>query len=74
MRPSSKSSPRHRRRDQPETDRVSLYDEVTARIAAELEAGRVPWVQPWGRAGGTGPGLPRNALTAPHRIRTLTPE
>ncbi len=43
-------------------DRTSLYDEVTSRIVSELEAGRVPWVQPWGRAG-TGPGLPRNALT-----------
>jgi antirestriction protein ArdC len=44
-------------------DRASLYDEVTARIIAELEAGRFPWVQPWGKAGGTAPGLPRNALT-----------
>jgi hypothetical protein len=26
-------------------ERVSLYDEVTTRIIAELEAGRVPWVQ-----------------------------
>jgi antirestriction protein ArdC len=43
-------------------ERASLYDEVTARIVAELEAGRVPWVQPWGKAG-TGPSLPRNALT-----------
>jgi len=43
--------------------RTNLYDEVTARIVSELEAGRFPWVQPWGRAGGTGPGLPRNALT-----------
>ncbi|WP_231627726.1 zincin-like metallopeptidase domain-containing protein [Novosphingobium sp. AAP1] len=41
---------------------------MTARIIAELEAGRFPWVQPWGQpdAGGSaiGPGLPRNALTA----------
>lgn len=44
--------------------RANLYDEVTARIVAELEAGRFPWIQPWGRTGGTGPGLPRNALTA----------
>jgi len=27
--------------------RLSLYAEVTQRIIAELEAGRVPWVQPW---------------------------
>jgi len=45
-------------------NRVSLYDEVTARIVAELEAGRLPWVQPWGASGGARPGLPRNALTA----------
>lgn len=43
--------------------RASLYDEVTAQIIAELEAGRIPWVQPWGGAG-CGPALPRNALTA----------
>jgi antirestriction protein ArdC len=47
----------------PASERVNLYEEVTARIVAELEAGRVPWVQPWGRKGSTGPGLPRNALT-----------
>ena len=45
-------------------DRVNLYDAVTARIITELEAGRLPWVQPWGASGGTGPSLPRNALTA----------
>ncbi len=50
----------------PEAPRTNLYDEVTARIVGELEAGRVPWVQPWGRPGGTVPGLPRNALTARH--------
>lgn len=48
---------------------ASLYDEVTRRIIAELEAGRFPWVQPWGsiagsKGGGLAPGLPRNALTA----------
>ena len=41
-----------------------LYDEVTARIVAELEAGRVPWVQPWGRSDApVALGLPKNALT-----------
>lgn len=49
--------------DTPAEPRANLYDEVTRRIVAELEAGRIPWVQPWGRSGGTGPGLPRNALT-----------
>jgi antirestriction protein ArdC len=60
-------------------NRNSLYDEVTAKIIAQLEAGRLPWIQPWGvpasdgtpTRGGTpagavgspGPALPRNALT-----------
>ncbi|SFO41765.1 ArdC family protein [Sphingomonas sp. OK281] len=48
------------------TDRANLYDEVTARIITELEAGRFPWVQPWNVSAGAGPGpgLPRNASTA----------
>src|SRR3546814_16628393 len=55
--------------DRQTENRASLYDEVTARIVSELEAGRLPWVQPWGASaeGGSpaaGPGLPRNALTA----------
>ncbi|PTR06260.1 ArdC-like ssDNA-binding domain-containing protein [Novosphingobium sp. GV055] len=29
------------------SERQSLYSEVTYRIIAELEAGRLPWVQPW---------------------------
>ena len=42
----------------------SLYDEVTAQIIGELEAGRVPWVQPWGKpATSAALGLPKNALT-----------
>lgn len=45
-----------------EQPRVSLYDEVTARIVAELEAGRFPWIQPWSDAAAS-PGLPRNATT-----------
>ena len=28
-------------------ERQSLYGEVTSRIIAELEEGRLPWVQPW---------------------------
>ncbi|TPG20990.1 DUF1738 domain-containing protein [Sphingomonas koreensis] len=69
MRPTTNRSARGtRRNDEPRTERANLYDEVTSRIVAELEAGRVPWVQPWGRpngeGSGTGPGLPRNALTA----------
>lgn len=47
------------------SERASLYDEVTTTIIAQLEAGHVPWVQPWGTVGAAalGPGLPRNALT-----------
>ncbi len=41
---------------------ASLYDQVTQRIIAELEAGRLPWVQPWDKAGVVA-GLPRNAGT-----------
>jgi antirestriction protein ArdC len=35
--------------------RASLYDEITGKIIAELEAGRVPWVQPWGTAAAKAP-------------------
>jgi antirestriction protein ArdC len=45
------------------SERVDVYDAVTARIIAELEQGRVPWVQPWGRVGGAAAGLPHNART-----------
>ena len=40
-----------------------IYAETTAKIIAQLEEGRLPWVKPWGHVGSTGPGLPRNALT-----------
>ncbi|WP_316979506.1 ArdC family protein [Shumkonia mesophila] len=43
-----------------ESRRESVYQEVTERIIADLEQGRVPWAQPWGRAK-AGVGLPRNA-------------
>ena len=42
----------------------SLHDAVTARIIAELEQGRFPWVQPWASSSGETPlGLPQNAST-----------
>lgn len=45
-------------------DRTSLYDDITGKIIAELEAGRVPWVQPWGTAAAKAPlAMPRNAAT-----------
>ena len=44
--------------------RAGLYAEITDKIIAELEAGRLPWVQPWGASGtGAAVGLPRNAAT-----------
>jgi antirestriction protein ArdC len=45
-------------------DRASLYTEITNKIIAELEAGRIPWVQPWGTAAIKAPlAMPRNAST-----------
>ncbi len=42
----------------------SLYDEITGKILAELEAGRLPWVQPWGTAAAKAPvAMPTNAAT-----------
>jgi antirestriction protein ArdC len=38
---------KHSARARSGSDRASLYDEITAKIIAELEAGRVPWVQPY---------------------------
>lgn len=46
------------------TDRTSPYDDITNKIIAELEAGRVPWVQPWGTTAKASLGLPRNAATS----------
>lgn len=44
--------------------KASLYNEITNKIIAELEAGRVPWVQPWGTSAAKAPlGLPKNAST-----------
>lgn len=45
--------------------RASLYDEVTARIIAQLEEGVFPWVKPWS-SGNAVTGLPRNAISGRH--------
>lgn len=45
-----------------EYERRSLYAEVTARVIAELEEGRLPWVQPWEDAA-CGCGMPENGAT-----------
>jgi antirestriction protein ArdC len=45
-------------------DRASLYQEITDKIIAELESGRVPWVQPWGTAVAKASlAMPTNAAT-----------
>lgn len=45
-------------------DRASLYDEITDRVIAELKAGRVPWVQPWGgTSAAASVAMPTNAST-----------
>ena len=67
--------PRHARR----SSRRDLYQDVTDTVIAQLEAGTVPWVQPWGRDGITAPcalrrlarrlkSLSQNRLTLPVMI------
>jgi antirestriction protein ArdC len=52
------------RRSGARRDRTNLYSEITDKIIAELEAGRVPWVQPWGTAAAKAPlAMPQNAAT-----------
>ncbi|MCW6536761.1 ArdC family protein [Sphingomonas lycopersici] len=43
-----------------EEGRPNLYEQITTRIIAELEAGRLPWIQPWGTA--------RAALGMPYNV------
>jgi antirestriction protein ArdC len=51
-------------RTRPANDRSTLYEEITCKIIAGLEAGRLPWVQPWGSSGVCTPlGMPKNAAT-----------
>jgi antirestriction protein ArdC len=48
-------------------DRTSLYQEITDKIITELEAGRVPWGQPWGTVAAKAPlTMPKNAETHRH--------
>ena len=55
---------RHSIRARAGNDRASLCTEITDKIIAELEAGRIPWVQPWGTAAIKAPlAMPRNAAT-----------
>src|SRR3546814_19429884 len=55
---------RHDRTPRPAKDRTNLYDDITGKIIADLEAGRFPWVQPWGAAAASAPlAMPQNAAT-----------
>jgi antirestriction protein ArdC len=57
--------PRHAVWARAGANRANLYDEITDKIIAELEAGRVPWAQPWGTAAAKAPlAMPKNASTA----------
>ena len=42
-------------------DRPSIYEDITRSILTQLEAGTVPWVQPWTSTGGSTAGMPVNA-------------
>jgi antirestriction protein ArdC len=45
-------------------DRTNFYDDITNKIIAELEAGRFPWVQPWGTPSAKAQlAMPKNAST-----------
>jgi len=55
---------RHSARARTGSNRTSLYDEITTKIIGELEAGCVPWVQPWGTTAAKAPlAMPKNAAT-----------
>jgi antirestriction protein ArdC len=56
--------PTHAVRTRAGRDRSSLYQEITDKMVAELEAGRVPWVQPWRTAAAKASlTMPKNAAT-----------
>jgi hypothetical protein len=55
---------KHAARERTDEGRANLCDEITGKIIAELEAGRVPWVQPWSTAAAKAPlAMPKNAST-----------
>jgi len=44
--------------------RINLYDEITNKVIGEMEAGCLPWVQPWAAAETSAPlAMPQNAST-----------
>ncbi|MBR0900098.1 DUF1738 domain-containing protein [Bradyrhizobium tropiciagri] len=51
-------------RNHASSPKAGLYEEITANIIADLEAGIFPWARPWGTGGGNQAfALPRNAAT-----------
>jgi antirestriction protein ArdC len=52
----------HARTHRSAGERTNLYEQITNRIIAELEEGRLPWVQPWGSTGAS-IGMPYNAVS-----------
>ena len=54
---------RHDRNARAGSGSTSLYDEITGKIIAELEAGCVPRIQLWGTAGKAPLAMPRSAAT-----------
>ncbi|MGD9633547.1 MAG: ArdC family protein, partial [Pirellulales bacterium] len=57
--------PRHDRNARTGAGRTGFYEDITNEIIAELEAGRVPWVQPWGTAAAKASlAMPQNASTS----------
>jgi antirestriction protein ArdC len=52
----------HRNIPRPANGRANLYQDITDQIIDQLEAGHVPWVQPWSSVG-AGLGMPFNAAT-----------
>ncbi len=64
VKPKPKTKRRAQKKAKTRAKRADLYQSVTDSIISELEAGRVPWVQPWGRPETTSPlGMPSNADT-----------
>jgi antirestriction protein ArdC len=56
--------PRYNRNAQTGAARTDFYDDITNKIIAELEAGCLPWVQPWGTPTAKAPlAMPQNAAT-----------
>jgi N-terminal domain of anti-restriction factor ArdC/Zincin-like metallopeptidase len=56
--------PRHVHRARIGTDRTNFYEDITRKVIAELEAGCVPWVQPWETAAAKASlAMPQNAAT-----------